>query len=294
MDLFNYSAPTDLAEAFQLLDEFGDDLRPLAGGTDLLPQLRSGKFAARMVMDIKRIPEMMSLRRDGDRVTIGAGMPCADLYESDECKSAFPGVVDSLIILGGIQIQSRAGMGGNLCNSSPSADTICPLIVHDAVAVIASGRGTRSLAARDFCVAPGKNVLEQDEILLAIEIPVAAADFGAAYQRFTPRNEMDIAVAAVAAAVTLSADHSQFEEAKIALAGVAPTPLVAEQAENALRGAPTSDEAIRAAAELAAAAAKPIDDMRGSVQHRRQLIAALTERVVGRAIERCKARNNSK
>ena len=290
MQFFDYSAPTTLDEACGLLAKYGDDLRPLAGGTDLLPQIRGGKFAPQMVMDVKRIPELMAVRYDAEKVVVGAGVSCAELYEDEQFARMFPGLVDCLTIVGGIQIQSRAGFGGNLCNSSPSADTICPLIVHDAQAVIASKAGTRTVAVGDFCTAPGVNVMKPDEMLVALEIPTASAKLGAAYQRFTPRNEMDIAVAGVAVAVKLNAGQDKFEQIKIALAGVAPTPLLAVRAMADLQSAEVSEQNISGAGATAATEIKPIDDMRGSVEHRRQLIATLVGRVTEAAIADYKTR----
>lgn len=290
MHFFDYSAPTSLDEACGLLAKYGDELRPLAGGTDLLPQIRAGKFAPQMVMDVKRIPELVAVRYEADKVVVGAGVSCAELYEDDKFARMFPGLIDCLTIVGGIQIQSRAGFGGNLCNSSPSADTICPLIVHSARAVLVSAAGTRTVAVGDFCTAPGENVMKAEEMLLAIEIPTASAEFGAAYQRFTPRNEMDIAVAGVAVAVKLDAELKKFEQIKIALAGVAPTPLLAVQAMAKLQSADVSAQNISGAGATAATEIKPIDDMRGSIPHRRQLIATLVGRVTEAAIADYKTR----
>jgi len=196
--------------------------------------------------------------------------------------------VDGTAIIGGIQIQSRAGLGGNLCNAAPSADGICPLIVHSAVAHIAGPGGSRDVAVEDFCTGPSQTVLKNGELLVSISMPRPPANFGAAYTRFIPRNEMDIAVAGVGVSVILDSSGQNFVSAQIALASVGPTPILASAAGNSLAGKPVNDDTIAAAAALASDASTPITDMRGTIAQRKQLINVLTGRMINQAVERAR------
>lgn len=288
MHPFAYVAPSTVDEAVAVLNEHGDRARPLAGGTDLLVKARANVWELDAVVDIKNIPELMNLSVGSDGLSIGAGVPCYQVYENSEIAADYPGIVDGASIIGGIQIQSRAGLGGNLCNAAPSGDGICPLIVHSAVAKIAGPNGTREVAVEDFATGPSRTVLEKGELLVSIEVPKPAANSGAAYTRFIPRNEMDIAVAGVGAFVQLDSSGQNFESARIALASVGPTPILASAAGDSLAGKPVNDETIAAAAALAKEAATPITDMRGTVDQRKQLVEVLTGRMIKQAVERAR------
>jgi len=285
---FAYVAPSTVDEAVAVLNEHGDRARPLAGGTDLLVKARANVWELDAVVDIKNIPELMNLSVGSDGLSIGAGVPCYQVYENSEIAAEYPGIVDGASIIGGIQIQSRAGLGGNLCNAAPSGDGICPLIVHSAVAKIAGPNGTREVAVEDFATGPSRTVLENGELLVSIEVPKPPANSGAAYTRFIPRNEMDIAVAGVGAFVQLDSSGQNFESARIALASVGPTPILASAAGDSLAGKPVNDETIAAAAALAKEAASPITDMRGTVDQRKQLVEVLTGRMIKQAVERAR------
>lgn len=288
MHPFAYVAPSTVAEALAVLDEHGDRARPLAGGTDLLVKARANVWELDAVVDIKNIPELMNLSVGNDGLSIGAGVPCYQVYDNSEIAAEYPGIVDGASIIGGIQVQSRAGLGGNLCNAAPSGDGICPLIVHSAVAKIASSSGTREVAVEDFATGPSRTVLKTGELLVSIEVPKPAANSGAAYTRFIPRNEMDIAVAGVGMMVVLDASGKNFESARIALASVGPTPILASAAGDSLAGKPVNDETIAAAAALARDAATPITDMRGTADQRKQLVEVLTSRMIKQAVERAR------
>ena len=288
MHPFAYVAPSTVAEAVAELNKHGDRARPLAGGTDLLVKARANVWELDAVVDIKNIPELMTLTVNGSGLSIGAGVPCYQVYDNSEVAAQYPGIVDGASIIGGIQVQSRAGLGGNLCNAAPSGDGIPSLIAHSAVAVIANASGTREVAVEDFCTGPSRTVLESGDLLVSIEVPKPAANTGAAYTRFIPRNEMDIAVAGVAAFVQLDASGKNFESARIALASVGPTPILASAAGDSLAGKPVNDETIAAAAALAKAAATPITDMRGTIEQRRQLVEVLTGRMIKQAVERAR------
>lgn len=288
MHPFAYVAPSTVSEAVAELNKHGDRARPLAGGTDLLVKARANVWELDAVVDIKNIPELMTLTINGDGLSIGAGVPCYQVYDNSEVADQYPGIIDGTSIIGGIQIQSRAGLGGNLCNAAPSGDGIPALIAHSAVAKIASVNGTREVAVEDFCTGPSRTVLEASELLVSIEVPKPAANSGAAYTRFIPRNEMDIAVAGVGVFVQLDASGQNFESARIALASVGPTPILASAAGDSLAGKPVNDETIAAAAALAKAAATPITDMRGTIEQRRQLVEVLTGRMIKQAVERAR------
>ena len=286
MHPFRYVAAGSIDEAVAVLREHGARARPLAGGTDILAQLRAGRFELDALVDVKGVPEASALRLGRDGLDIGAAVPCYRIYEDPDVSAAYPGIVDAASLIGGIQIQSRATIGGNLCNAAPSADSIGPLIVHAASVTLAGPAGTRTVPVDSFCTAPGRTVLGEDELAVSIHVPRPPARFGAAYERFIPRNEMDIAVVGVACAVVLDRSGERIESARIALASVGPTPIVAAKAAASLVGGPPSADAFRAAGEVAADEAAPIDDMRGTIGHRRDLVRVLTRRTLERAVQR--------
>ena len=286
MHPFRYVNAKAVDEAVAVLAEYGDKARPLAGGTDVLVQTRGGRFDLDAVVDIKNVPEVMELHMDGKGLHIGAAVPCYRIYENPEISKAYPGIIDAASLIGGIQIQSRASLGGNLCNASPSADGIGPLIVHSAVANIAGPKGTRQVPVVEFCTGPGRSVLGHGELLVSLDIPKPPAHFGAAYLRFIPRNEMDIAVVGVGSSVVLDSSGKNIQSALIALAAVGPTPIFAKEASELLAGKPATEESIEAAAEAAKAATTPITDMRGTVDQRKHLTAVLTKRTLRIAIQR--------
>jgi carbon-monoxide dehydrogenase medium subunit len=240
-----------------------------------------------LIVDVKKIPDTNVLSYNPQSgLTLGAAVPCHRIYGDATIAAAYPGLVDAFSLVGGTQIQGRASVGGNLCNSSPAADTIPALIAHSAVAVIAGPSGTREVAVEDFCTGPGRNVLQNGEFLVSLKIPAPAAGFGACYLRFIPRNEMDIAVVGAGSSVVLSADGSTITSARVALGAVAPTPIVVDT--SAMAGQPANEATIEAAAEASTAAARPISDMRGTVEQRRHLAGVLTRRTLQQAIARAK------
>ena len=282
-----YVAPTTVEEAVAALAEKGEAARPLAGGTDILVQMRGGRRAVDRIVDVKKIPELNELSYDaGSGLRVGAAVPCHRIYEDETIAAAYPGLMDAATLIGGIQIQGRASLGGNLCNAAPSGDSIPALIAHNAVAEVAGPGGRRDVPVEDFCTAPGRTVLGAGEFLVALRIPAPPDNFGASYLRFIPRNEMDIAVAGAGASVVLDGDT--VTACRVALASVAPTPVLAEEAGAALVGKSPSDEAIAEVAEAARAAAKPISDMRGTAEYRTHLVGVLTTRALRNAIQRAK------
>lgn len=289
MQDFEYVSAKTLKEAVSLLNKKGDHASILAGGTDLLVQLREGRRKADLVVDVKDIPELNRLSYNSRTgLTFGASVPCCQICEDKAVAKAYPSLIDAASLIGGIQIQGRATVGGNLCNASPAADTIPALIALGAVCTIAGPRGKRKVPVEDFCIAPGRTVLKKGEVLVSLHLPPPRPRSGAYFLRFIPRNEMDIAVVNAGASVLLDAKKQTFISARIALGAVAPTPLFVTEAGDALAGKPVSDEAIEAAAEVAKAAAKPISDMRGTAEQRRHLSGVLTRRALQGAIQRAK------
>ncbi len=292
MHPFAYEAPTSIDDAVAVLDKHGDRARPIAGGTDVLVQARANRWDLDAIVDVKNIPELTDISHYPDgSVSIGAATPCYRIYEDQKIRDSFPGIIDAVEMIGGIQIQSRASLGGNLCNASPSADGICPLIAYSAICHIAGPGGDethRDVAVEDFCTGPGQNVLGRGEILVSMVLPNPGDNFGAAYVRFIPRNEMDIAVAGAAVSVTLNEDGDVFESARVALAAVAPVPLLVKEAGDALAGQPVNDDSINAAAAIARDAAVPISDMRGTIEQRQHLSEVLTRRMIIKAVERAR------
>jgi carbon-monoxide dehydrogenase medium subunit len=285
----DYAAPRTIAEAVALLASKGERARVLAGGTDLIVQVREGRRDLDLLVDVKNIPEVNELAYDpAQGLRLGAAVPCYQIYENNEVARLYPGLIDAVAMVGGIQIQSRASVGGNLCNASPAADTVPPLIAYEGVCIIAGPEGQREVPVEKFCVAPGRTVLGRGELLVGMRLPVPRKHTGAHYQRFIPRNEMDIAVVGVGAAVVLDEKRSRCIAARVALAAVAPTPLLVPEAGRALVDGSLSDEMLARAAALAQAAARPISDMRGDADYRRHLVGVLTKRTLQEAVVRAR------
>ncbi len=285
MHWVDYQRPESLDAALKAFAANAGNAKALAGGTDLLVQMRSGRRAGGVLVDIKHIPELNEMSYSPERgLTLGAAVPCYRIYGDKTVSAAYPALIDAVSIIGGTQIQGRASVGGNLCNAAPSADVVPVLIALGVVCKVASAGGTREIAAEDFCVAPGKNALAAGELLVSMHFPPPAPQSGARYIRFIPRNEMDIAV--VGAGVSVTLEDGKFSAARVALASVAPTPLFVKEAGEALVGRPVDAESVAKAAAAAKAAAKPIDDMRGTAAYRRNLCSVLTRRALTDAVAR--------
>jgi carbon-monoxide dehydrogenase medium subunit len=283
---FDFATPASVAEAVGRLTAH-PGARLLAGGTDLLVQLRAGRKETDLVVDLKRIPELNALEYDPVRgLTIGAAVPCYRIYRDPTVVRAYPALVELASLIGGTQIQGRASLGGNLCNAAPSGDSIPLLIALGATCRISGPRGAREIAVEDFCTAPGRNVLQPGELLVSLHLPPPPAHSGARYLRFIPRNEMDIAVAGVGVEVVL--DNGKFRSARVALAAVAPTPLFVREAGDALAGQPVNEASIARAADIARASVKPITDMRGTADYRRHICGVLTRRALEAAVQRAR------
>jgi carbon-monoxide dehydrogenase medium subunit len=285
---FEYVAPGSLSEAVAAMAEKGEAARVLAGGTDILVELRTGRRIIERLVDPKAVPELNELSYSPEQgLRIGAAVPCYRLYEDAAIAGAYPGLIDAASLIGGIQIQGRATFGGNLCNAAPSADGVPPLIVLGAQAVIAGPNGTREVPVEDFCLAPRQTVLQPGELLVSLALPPPAPNSGASYLRFIPRNEMDIAVVGVGASVALDESREKIAAMRVALAAVAPTPVLVGGVD-ALVGQPANDDTVQQAAAMARAAAKPISDMRGTIEQRLHLVEVLTRRALQGALQRAR------
>jgi len=285
---FDYAAPTTLVDALALLASSNGSAKALAGGTDLIDHVRTGRLSPDLLVDLKKLPELNMLQVGFDGLHIGAAVPCWQIIGNADIARDYSALVDSCQIIGGIQIQNRASIGGNLCNSGPAADSIPSIIALGGQCVIASKNGTRQIPAEEFCTGPGKNVLQPGELLVELKFPIPATSSGSHYRRFIPRNEMDIAVVGVGAAVTLDSSGQTVTAARIALGAVGPTPLLATDAAAVLVGKNVSNESIAAAAAAAKAIATPISDMRGTAEFRTHLVGVMVERVLKAAIARAR------
>lgn len=285
---FEYEAPNSVADAVALLSRNGT-ARPLAGGTDLIDQIRVGRLKPDLLVDLKKVPELNVLELSASGLRLGAAVPCYKVYGHEGLVQAYAALADSARIIGGIQIQSRGSIGGNLCNSGPAADSTPSLIALGAVAVIAGPKGTREVPVENFCTGPGKNVLAAGEILVELKFPARPANSGSHYVRFIPRNEMDIAVVGVGTAVVLDAKKEKIVSARIALGAVGPTPIFAKSAGDALAGLPADETSLDKAAELARSHATPIDDMRGTKEFRIHVTGVLVRRSLQASIDRARS-----
>lgn len=289
MKEFEYVAPESLAEATAVLARHGERARILSGGTDIIVQVREGRREVDYLVDIKHIAEVNELSYDaGKGLSLGSAVPCYRIAEHADIRRVYPGLVDAASLIGGIQIQSRASLGGNLCNASPAADGIPPLIALQATCVIGGPTGLRELPVEQFCTAPGRTALQKGEMLVSLRMPAPKPNSGSAYLRFIPRNEMDIAVVGVGASVTIDDQRQKCVAARIGLAAVAPTPLLASEAADSLVGTTLDEPALERAANLARALAKPISDMRGDADYRRHLVGVLVKRALRIALDRAK------
>ena len=289
MHELHYEAPTSLDQAIGLLAAAGDDGRMLAGGTDLIIQMRAGVREPGQVIDAKKIPELQTLSYDAQSgLRLGAALACCEIIDNPTVRQHYPGLVEAAGLIGSDQILARASVGGNVCNGSPAADTTPALIALNATCHIAGPNGTREVAVEDVVTAPGQTALAADELLVEFRIPAPPAKAADCYQRFIPRNEMDIAVVGVGSCVALDGDTCS--AARIGLGAVAARPLLAEEAGAALVGKPLDDVAIDAAAKLAQAAASPISDMRGTAEFRTHLVGVLTRRTLEEAAARALTR----
>ena len=280
-----FEAPTSIDAAVALLAAEGGTSRLLAGGTDVLVQLRSGMVEPDLVVDIKRIPGLDSIADEDGGWRVGAAVPAVEMKEHAALYAAWPGVVEAANLIGSTQIHNRATLAGNLCNGSPAADSVPAMAAAGAVARIHGPDGVRDVPVEELTTGPGKTVLAQGEMVGSIFLPGRPANSGDAYLRFIPRSEMDIAV--VGAGVSLVMDGDTVASARVALGAVAPTVRVVAAAAEALVGR-TIDAAADDLAAAASAACSPIDDKRGTVEFRTKVAGVLAVRAARIAADRAK------
>ena len=286
---FEYQAPGSLQEALSLLDRNKGRTSILAGGTDLIVQMKNGQTCPAIIVDVKRIPELNRLEwSEGEGLHIGAAICLSKLMRFFPVIEKFDILAQACAAIGSLQIRNRATLGGNLCNAAPSADTPPPLLCLGAKAVVSSRKGNRTIPMEHFFLAPGQTALDPNELLVEIEIPTPLVSSAGCYLRHGPREEMDIAVAGVASFLVLSPQGKTLQDARIALGAVAPTPIRARQAETLLIGKVPTLETIEEAAKQAAEATHPISDVRGSAEYRRELIKVLVGKTIKRACEALK------
>jgi CO/xanthine dehydrogenase FAD-binding subunit len=283
---FEYYAPHSLEEALSLLNNQREKAKVLAGGTDLIVQMKNGNACPAVIVDAKKIPELNRLDwDDGKSLYIGAAVPLSKIITYPPVMQKISILYQACSIIGSMQLRNRGTVGGNICNAAPSADSVPPLICLGAKAIVAQLEGTRIVPLDIFFQGPGKTALAPNELLVGIEVPAPPTHYSGCYLRHTPRQDMDIAVVGVASFLVFASQKNRCQEARIVLGAVAPTPIRVPRAESILAGRVLTEEAIEDAAERAMEAARPISDIRGSAEYRKEIVKVLTRRTLKRAWE---------
>ncbi|MCC6236825.1 MAG: xanthine dehydrogenase family protein subunit M [Dehalococcoidia bacterium] len=299
MQALKYARAASVDDAIRLLRDGGEAARVLAGGTDLIVQARERRREVHLLVDIKRLAETMVLAYHAPTppdappgfyiypgLEVGAAVPLYRVYGDPDVQRHYRALVEASHVIGGTAIQGRATLGGNLANASPAADSIPAMMALGGVARVVGAGGTREIPVAEFCTGPGRSALQPTEFIVSLYFPPPASRSGSAWERFIPRNEMDIAV--VNAAAYLAFEGDTVSEARLALGAVAPTPLALPDVAAALVGRPLDDAAIDRASAAASAAARPISDMRGTEAQRRRLVGVLVGRVLRKAAARAR------
>ena len=284
-----YEAPETLEAAIALLRSEPGEARVLAGGTDLLVQLKTDLIEPQLVVDIKKIRELREVRREAGGYRIGAAVTGAELKEHPELKAVWPGVIEAANLIGSTQIQGRATLGGNLCNGSPAADSVPALIAAGATVTVAGPNGRRDVPVEDIVLGPRKLSIARDEIVVSFLLPPRPPRSADAYLRFIPRTEMDIAVVGAGVNLTLGED-GRVTAARVGLGAVAARPLLVPAAAEALIGSALEDAALAKFEEAVRAACQPIDDKRGTREFRIKVAGVMARRAALRAYERARSR----
>lgn len=280
-----YEAPASLDAATRILADAGGAAKVLAGGTDLLIQMRADLVEPSVLVDIKNIAEMRQISESEGRFRLGAAVTGMEIMEHEAFNAAWPGIVDGAKLIGSIQIRGRATLGGNLCNASPAADSVPALIAAGALASVIGPDGRRAAPVEDIATGPGQTSLETGEIVISFDLPERPPRSGDAYLRFTPRTEMDIAVVGVGVNLTLD-DSGVCSAARVSLGAVAERPLLVDEAAAALIGTRVDEAALAELSKAASAACRPIDDKRGTREFRIEVAGVLAERAARIALER--------
>lgn len=290
MSEIRYERPKTAEAAVALLAAAKGPARVLAGSTDLLIQMRSGRLEPELLVDIKGIAEMTSIVAENGGFRLGAAVTCMELIEHEGFSRAWPGVTDGVKLIGSIQVKGRATVGGNVCNASPAADSVPALIAAGASASILGPSGRRELRVEDIAAGPGKTSLAKGEIVTAFVLPRRSPRSGDAYLRFTPRTEMDIAVVGVGVNLTLD-DKGVCTQARVCLGAVAERALLVPEAAATLIGTKVDATALVRLAAAASAACRPIDDKRGTKEFRIKVAGVLARRAAQIALERARGNN---
>ena len=285
--MMRFESPQTITAAVALLAGEQGIARPLAGGTDLLVQLRGGFVEPALIVDLKRIPAMHEIKEEQGGFRVGAAVSGAALGEHAGIRAAWPGVVEAVELIGSTQIQGRATMVGNLCNSSPAADSVPAMIAAAATVHVVGPDGERDIDVARFCTGPGKNTLAKGEVVTSLFLPKRGPGTGDAYLRFIPRTEMDIAVVGAGICVTLDG-NGLCTAARVSLGAVAARALLVEEASQALIGTDLGDDAMAALAAAASAACAPIDDKRGTIEFRIKVAGVLARRAATVAAQRAR------
>ena len=282
-----YLAAKTIDEAVTAHSKANGSARFLAGGTDLLVQIKSGIKKPELVIDIKKIVELNSIKEVTDNeFVVGASVSGANLNRNKKFTKLWPGVIEAFRLIGSEQIQGRASLGGNLCNGSPAGDSVPALIAAGCKAIIAGPDGTKEVPIENFHKGPGKTVLENGEMLVSLKFPKREKSSSDAYLRMTPRTEMDIAV--VGCAVNITLDNNVCTSARVSLGAVAPTPLLIEEASKIMVGTDLNSEVLDKVADICMQACNPINDKRGTIDYRTKVSGVLFKRSVLIAIDRIK------
>lgn len=276
MSDIQYQTAKSVKEAVKMMQAAKGKGYILAGGTDLLVQMKSGARAPGVIVDVKKIPEMVSITEKNGSFVIGAATPAAVIGEHKKLKKAWPGVVEAINLIGSTQVQGRASAGGNLCNASPAADSVPALVAAGCTVAVAGPKGKRTVPVEQFCAGPGKTTLKPGEIVVSLTLPKRPKSSSDAYLRLIPRTEMDIAVVGVGVSLTMKGDT--VTDARVGLGAVAPTVLLVDKAAKALTGSKLDDAALAAAADACSAACRPIDDKRGTIKYRTKIAGVLLKR----------------
>ena len=280
-----YVRPGSIEDAVGLLAESAGNAAILAGGSDLLVRMKGGFVEPELIIDIKAIDALSHITESDDGFAIGAAVPCAVVGENAALRHAWPGVVEGATLIGSKQVQGRCTIVGNLCNASPAADSVPALVAAGAKALIRGPAGSRTIDVEAVPKGPGRTSLAPGEIIEAILLGKRQPNSGDAYQRFTPRTEMDIAVVSAAVNLTLD-DQGVVKSARVALGAAAPTVLLVQEAADILIGSRIDDAALDRLADTCSRACRPIDDKRGTVEFRRRVAGVLARRVALSASQR--------
>lgn len=290
MHRFDYYTPATVAEAVELLRSKGEGGKVLAGGTDLMPAMKERGRHPKYLVSLKNVAELRGIAFDPQSgLRIKAATKMTAIQRDPNVQRLYPVIVQGAKLIGSLQTQNLATLGGNICNAAPSADAVPPFIVLDASATIHGPRGSRTVPLTEVFVGPGQTSLAPDEILTEVQVPLPLPRSAGYYLRHVPRKELDIAVAGVGVYVQLDEALQTFTHARVCLCAVAPVPLRATSAEAALTGRPANAETIAQAAAAAAADARPISDQRGSAEFRRLLTNALTVKTLNAALDLIRA-----